>query len=176
MEEYKLINRNLIKFYGKSPEGLPAYRIAFSTGLVEKRYGKFATYYGSIFIREEMGVTEVLKYPYKEDKDKWILERLIPTIGNDELNRISKYSYEPLWIFRTTYGEYQKPIWKAVEFLIRMLTSPKLKESPQSLEDRDEREFQEEIARNVEMMDSSYIASMLGNREAVTVPSSYSKE
>lgn len=179
MEEVKLINKNLTKHYGKSPEGLPCWRLAWTTNQSEKRFGNFKVFYGSIFIREETGVQEVKKYPYKEDQDRWVLERLVPTVGNPELNKITKYSYEPLYIFsdpRT--GEYQKPVWKAVNLLVRKALGiiPRNIESPSDLDARDEREFQEEIKRNEEMMDASYIASMIGNKEAIVVPSTFTKE
>ena len=56
---------------------------------------------GSIYVRTEVGVKEVLKYPF--DQDSWVLEKLINVDDNDEL--ITKTSYEPLYIFKDKNGK-----------------------------------------------------------------------
>lgn len=115
MENDKLINRELLSKYGKTSSGKPMYRLVQnSRGYTEKRKGNFKIYAGEIFIREEYGVHEVPKYNYVEE-GIWILERYFNTT-NPEL--CANHTYEPIWIFRTPDGGYQKPNLRAVILIV----------------------------------------------------------
>ena len=114
MENHKLINKALLVKYGKDIAGYPMYRLVQNgRALTEKRIGDFRIYYGHIFLREEHGCLEVPKYNYIPD-GRWILEKLFYT-DNPELT--TQRTYEPMHVFELN-GEYQRPNYKACEFLI----------------------------------------------------------
>ena len=113
------INKWLAQHYGMTIDGMAIYRVIWSTGLTEHRNGKYDIFAGSIYVRTEVGVKEVLKYPF--DQDRWILEKLINVDNNDEL--VTKTSYEPLYIFKDKDGNYLPLIGKAVEYYMHVITN-----------------------------------------------------
>jgi hypothetical protein len=135
----------------------------------------FSDWYGHVLIRTVTECREVLKYPGKEDRDKWVLETLLFGV-HEELPNAIHGSYEPLWIFRNEKGGYLKPIWKAVDFLVySVLYGPK-----RSIADRvaeDQKAFADEVMYFKELMDdrAPYIATMLKRGSAIVVPSNYDK-
>ena len=136
MEYYKIINEELEKKYGKDIVGRPMYRIVQnSRSLTEKRKGTINVFYGSVFVREETGVHELPKYNYIP-QDYWILERLFNTT-NPEL--VEKFSYEPVWVFRTKDNGYQAPNLKACIYLIEAAQN-----GPTPMESEDEKGRREE--------------------------------
>ena len=90
-----------------------------STNLTEKRRGTYDVFAGSIFIRTEFGVKEVLKYPF--DQDRWVLEKLVNVDNNDEL--VTKTSYEPLFIFKDKDGKFLPLERRAVEYYMHVITN-----------------------------------------------------
>ena len=113
------INEWLAQHYGMTLDGKSIHRVVWSTNLTEKRRGKYDIFAGSIYVRTEVGVKEVLKYPF--DQDSWVLEKLINVDDNDEL--ITKTSYEPLYIFKDKNGNQLPLISKAVEYYMHVITN-----------------------------------------------------
>jgi hypothetical protein len=116
----KEVNDLLASELGPSPFGVPNFRIAWSTGLTEKRFGTFSDFYGKIFLRQVTEVRDVLKYPF--DQDRWILERAQSAAGNREL--MGDYSYEPLYVFKDEHGLYLPLERRPVEVLIHRIKNP----------------------------------------------------
>ncbi|HWY35015.1 MAG TPA: hypothetical protein VNX68_10235, partial [Nitrosopumilaceae archaeon] len=52
-------------------------------------------------------------------REKFILERLIPIIGETDL--ITKTSYEPLWCFMDKNGGYLPPKFEACRFIVESM-------------------------------------------------------
>ena len=113
------INEWLAQHYGMTLDGLSIHRIIWSTNLTERRRGKYDIFAGSIYVRTEVGVKEVLKYPF--DQDRWILEKLINVEDNTEL--MDKTSYEPLYVFKDKDGNFLPLIHKAVEYYMYIITN-----------------------------------------------------
>ena len=102
MEE---INKYLIEHYGRTPEGLPYFRLLWTTGVTEHRYSEFHDYYGDLFVRSVREVREVLKYPFAQDR--WILERIreiSPKAIEMGLRSNVPYSYEEVYCFQDNRG------------------------------------------------------------------------
>ena len=156
MEYYKLINRELLKLYGKDINLRPMYRIVQNYNLTEKRFG--SVFYGDIELPSKQAV-EVPKYSYVPD-GYWILEQLFNTT-NKEL--CSTFTYEPLWIFKTKDGEYQSPNLKACVFVIEAS-----RRGPVAIETADEKQ-KREIATFREMLGGNAgIAESLASQEGVS--------
>ena len=113
------INEWLAQHYGMTVEGRTVHRIVWSTNLTEKRHGKYDIFAGSIYVRTEVGVKEVLKYPF--DQDRWVLEKLVNVENNDEL--LTKTSYEPLYIFKDNKGNFLPLNRRAVEYYMHVITN-----------------------------------------------------
>jgi len=114
-----VINPRLKDHYGIHTEtNQPNFRVVWSSDQFEKRRGKFAVFddTGVYFLREIEEVTEVPKYD-PHNQDMWILERLLPTVGNPYLEGIVNFSYEPIWAFGAGNSD-RTPIWKAVKLLV----------------------------------------------------------
>lgn len=98
-------------------DGKPLWRLIWSENITEKRFGKFQDFYGSIFIREYVGIREARKYNYVSER--WILERFNPgKVDKYDISGDGGGSYEPLWVFESGKGDYLEPTLKAVQFLI----------------------------------------------------------
>jgi len=170
--EIDILNKRLKSYYGTFLDGRAWFQIVWSTGLTEKRVGKFSEFYGSIFVREYVGIAEVPKYPAPEYKDRWVLEKLF-FIENKELVEDSKKgSYEPVWVFRAPGGGYQRPTWKSVEFLMGMIFTPKQKMSQADMNSEEAKKLDLEIEENYGFFDNKYggkIAAGLHQRESVVV-------
>ena len=119
MSDLLKLNKWLSQHYGMTVVGLPIHRIVWSTSLTEKRNGTYDIYAGSIYVRTEFGVKEVLKYPF--DQDRWILEKLVNVEDNSEL--VTKNSYEPLYIFKDKDGNFLHLNTKAVEYYMHIITN-----------------------------------------------------
>ena len=138
--EDQKINKWLAIHYGMTIVGQAVYRVIWSTRLTEHRRGRYDIFSGHIYLRTEVGVREVLKYPY--DQDRWVLEKLVNVDNNDEL--VTKTSYEPLYIFKDNDGNHLPLISKAVEFYMHVITNG-VKTNRTILEDEAAKKEEEEL-------------------------------
>jgi hypothetical protein len=119
------INKALEKLYGVHPIKKQAnFRMSYAGDQYEKRNGTFNVYIGDIFLREELGIREVKKYPYIDD-DTFIMERLIGNCHQDVME--GDYIYECFYSFKQV--DHIPPL-KAAIFVMNMLlivggTAPK---------------------------------------------------
>lgn len=164
--DVKDINKRLLDLYGKDLYGNPRFRIVWSDSQTEKRSGTFNVWYGKIFVRKEVGIREVPKYTYINSK--WVLEQISPNPYEDV---DAKLSYEPLWVFQDKKGNPLQPVWSAVEIILYSLFNPQ-KLTPGQLKEQEEKEFAKQIQDFEDQLsgETSYLASMLANKEAVVVP------
>lgn len=101
------INQYLQDTYGRTVEGLPLFRIVWSTGLTEHRFSEYHDFYGEVFLRAVREVREVLKYPYAQDR--WVLERIQLTderIKQMGLQTDKPYHYEEIYTFQDKQGRF----------------------------------------------------------------------
>jgi len=176
MGDIKRINKEIVNKYGTVIDGRPRFRVSWTNDQVEKRRGTFSDWYGHILIRTVTEVRECLKYPAPYERDRWVLESLIFQPFEDIMDSPNGH-YEPLYLFRTKDYKFQKPIWKAVDFLINsVLYGVKRTISDRIEEDR--KAFAQEVQFFKDYMDNKapYIATMLREGHAITVPSNYEKQ
>ena len=99
------INKYLLEHYGRTPEGLPYFRLIWSTNITERRYSEFHDYHGDLFIRAVREVRECLKYPFAQDR--FILERIreiSPQAIELGLRSDVPFSYEEVYTFQDREG------------------------------------------------------------------------
>src|SRR3954469_13010589 len=103
------INERLEERFGKNVNVNKAnFRLIFTPNAIEKRRGIFEKRDNSDnYLGLEVGIHEVPKYPYLEDKS-WCLERLIGNHWPDVLD--GDYIYEVVYNFKIF------PIYRACEF------------------------------------------------------------
>lgn len=113
LETLEILNRRLIEYYGKFENGEAHWRVIFAGDQTEKRWVnetkdgfKLLTPY----------VDEVPKYTY--NRNKYILERLIPVPSGVQCSLINKISYEPLWTFEDNKGNPLPPKWEVIVIVI----------------------------------------------------------
>lgn len=141
MSDSITINQWLKDTYGIAYDGRPIYRVSWSTNLNEKRFGEFSTFYGSIFVKKEVAVKEVIKYPY--DQARWVLEKLDYIDDNKEL--IEKSSYEPIWIFKDKDGKFLPLNQRAIAFYMHFYMQRGRLMSPSDLEDEERTKYEKEV-------------------------------
>lgn len=114
------INERLLLYYGKEIDGRQRYRVSWSSDQFEKRVGTFNEFYGSIFLREFVGIKECPKYPY--DPDRWVVEKLF-YVKNDEIIAEKPGSYEPFYILKGPTGQFLPLNWKVVDLVVNFADS-----------------------------------------------------
>lgn len=134
------INNRLERIYGKV-DNKAKFRIIWSESQTE--YRKVEAQNGIILPRAETRF--VKKYSYL--KDLWVLEQWIPHYGSSELITVEGGSYEPVWAFRDSKGNTQRPVWLAVELLVKAATLglSGQKEDIKDLTSADQKAFNKEI-------------------------------
>lgn len=167
------INQRLALNYGFNLLGLPYFRLAFSNNQMEKRFGKYAEYYGKIFIREFNGLREVPKYSYL--KGRWILERWIPPVYSHtpDIPETSQGSYEPIYVFQDANGGELEVNEEFIESLIWNLLHPVLPGHRASqLRTEDETALEKEIEFHrmvLEDQGRSWLGHRLHSKEGIIV-------
>lgn len=111
-EPIERINYQLEKEFGKSFDNRPNYRVIWSEDQYEKRWVAH-TQEGWELLTPR--VEERPKYK-QYIQEKWILEVLIPVIGQTELTE--NVSYEPLWPFMDHDGNYLPPRYDVCKIVI----------------------------------------------------------
>jgi hypothetical protein len=116
-ESIESINEKLLNHYGTEFGNSPRFRVVFSEDQYEKR---FTDYTDEGF---ELLTPEVRLLPkYKQwIREKYILERLVPVIGETDL--LTKVSYEPAWVFQDKRGNYLPPFFEGCKHVIESIYS-----------------------------------------------------
>lgn len=112
-EPIESINRQLLNEYGSDiASNKPKFRVVFSDDQYENR---IVTHTSEGFELLHPEVRFVPKYK-QYIKDRYILERLTPVVGETDL--IEKISYEPVWTFQDKEGKYLPPWFEGCRFII----------------------------------------------------------
>lgn len=116
-ESIKSINKKLLQEYGTelSCGSQPRFRVVFSEDQYEKRWTSF-TDEGFELLEPEVRTLPKYKQWIKE---KYILERLVPIVGETDLT--TKVSYEPAWVFQDKHGNYLPPFFEGCKFIIEAM-------------------------------------------------------
>lgn len=114
-ETIESINERLLAAYGTEFGDAPKFRVVFSEDQYEKRWTEF-TDEGFQLLHPEVRLLPKYKQHIKE---KYILERLIPIVGETDLT--SKISYEPAWVFQDKNGKYLPPFFDGCVHVIEAM-------------------------------------------------------
>jgi len=122
MDNTKLqaFNNRLRELYGLYYDGKPLFRLVWSDSQIEKRWGQFERWSGSVYLGDFTGIAEVPKYPYVQSR--WILEKREGHLPSPELPE--KICYEPKWVFENKEGPVE-PEWWAIELLVHNINNPR---------------------------------------------------
>lgn len=116
-ESIESINEKLIQSYGTEFGNAPRFRVVFSDDQFEKRWTDF-TDEGFELLHPEVRLLPKYK---QYIRGKYVLERLIPIVGETDL--VSKISYEPAWVFQDKNGNYLPPFFDGCSHVIESIYS-----------------------------------------------------
>jgi hypothetical protein len=167
METLEIVNQRLDDYYGKGFNGLPKYRVVWSTTEIERR----AVWFTPSGIQLDRPISmDVSKYP--QDKDRWILEQVLPNIGNPELH--GTYSYEPLWVFSDKNNDYIDYDWEILEKVIYFHIHRQAPKTPQMLEHEEEEKKLKEQDEVLDLLKhDEAMPDRMYDTPIVTVPHNY---
>jgi|ERR1035437_1380703 hypothetical protein len=116
-EEISDINKKLLEEFGSelSCGNLPRFRVVFSEDEYEKRWTDFNDD-GFELLKPE--VRELPKYK-QWIRAKYILERLVPVVGETDL--VTRISYEPAWVFEDKNKNYLPPFFEGCKYVIESM-------------------------------------------------------
>lgn len=137
-ETIESINAKLLEEYGTEFGNAPKFRVVFSDDQFEKRWTD-RTDEGFELLHPEVRLLPKYRQFVRE---KYILERLLPVVGETDL--ITKVSYEPAWVFQDKKGNYLPPFYEGCKHVIESIfsaidkagTFTKYKDKNVSLEER----------------------------------------
>lgn len=114
-ETIEFINENLIKEFGRHSDNRPNFRVVFSDDQFEKRWTN-KTDDGFDLIHPEVRLLPKYRQYIQQ---RYILERLVPVMGETDL--VEKTSYEPAWVFQDRFQNYLPPYFEGCKFVIESL-------------------------------------------------------
>lgn len=176
------INKVLADQYGiDSDTGRAVYRIAYCDDQFEKRHGTWTDVTSEgIFVRQVTETRETQKYPWL--KDRYILENLV-LLTDDQMGElpVSRFSYEPIWIFEDKEQNYLPPALLPCQFVIDTILAVKGKSNLARYKDTTERMLEEQETRRKQIYeglfgDETSVGDALAHGEGVSVPSNYETE
>lgn len=154
-ESIESINKKLREEFGYEFNGEPKFRVVFSDDQFEKRWTAF-TYDGFELLHPEVRLLPKYK---QHIQGKYILERLIPIIGETDLTE--QISYEPCWTFHDKNGNYLPPWFDGCRFIIESILSHAGRSGHAKYKDPNASE--EERVKRIETME----AELFGNETEV---------
>lgn len=163
--EVKAINKRLQKLYPNT------YRIVFSDNEFEDRKGEFNIYFKSIFLRTDFGVHIVKKYSYI--KSRFIIEKFVPPPLSviPEIPGSIHGSWEPLYVFEDSNGNYLKPIMKVALMICNANQNPVgYWERKNQLDKEKEKQDKDDYNAVADEYDVTPVEQALNMREATVVP------
>ena len=174
MTDVEFINRWLMD-QEKKLNGEPIYRLVWSDDQTEIRSGTFNDFSPSgLYLRTVTETRECPKYSYI--RERWVLEKWVPPeqSATHEIPSSMFGTYEPLYVFENSAGEYLAPNRRVVEFIInvkrRQLDHMSPSDRAEFFEMQDQKAFQETYDS---LGNTSDIQSLLHSKEAITVPPNY---
>lgn len=176
MTDIDELNQKLTDHYGiDSDTGRPIFKVVWANDQTEKRLVQ-TTDSGIQLLYPEM--REVKKYPYI--KDRYVLERLVIVPIPNQHELAVKLSYEPLWVYYNSAGEFLHPIWTATKFVIDSVYAAMGKSSLAKYVDDEKNTTEEGRQERVKQLEEELFGDESGlmgkthlTHEAVVVPKSY---
>ena len=171
--EVRRINKEL-KVYGSNLQGKPIFRVVFSNDQIEKRRAARNVFSdsGQIFLRREVGVFELPKYPWIVNK--WILERWYPAEKTYHPDIISSREgdYVCIYVYQDGDGNYLSPLLKVAQIVVRHILNPRrfsqaLSEDADREAKQDSKEDEETFAKVREHYEQT---AMTSDQSMIAVP------
>lgn len=167
---------NLIKEYlkrwGQTPHGEPRVRLIWSEDAKELRYGEFNEFYGSLFLREFIGVKLCPKYSWI--KERYVLERWFPpdVTFDIELPESNQGSFEPIYVFQDKYGRALPLNLRVVELICQAMFNqpPTRAQIREGLAEDLAYKDKVETADLEDGLEMSVLTNQLHQKEAIIVP------
>ena len=160
-ESIESINEKLAAEFGLEFNSEPRFRVVFSDDQFEKRWTKF-TDEGFELIHPEVRLLPKYK---QHIRAKFILERLIPIIGETDLT--TNISYEPAWVFQDKDGNYLPPWFEGCRYVIDAIYS-QIARAGTFKRYTDPLESPEERMRRVEQMERELFGNETDVSDALT--------
>jgi len=177
IEPVDKLNERLARDYGYFDGTMPQWRIVWSDDEFELRETNFTS---EGFELLTPMVVELPKYR-QWAPHKFILERALPIPQYVETDLISKYSYEPVWVFEDINGNPLPPRWEAILLIIRSVYIAAAKSIGAKYKDP-ETEFDEAMEirkqRLIKLEEDLFgnettTGDALAHKQAIVVPTSY---
>ena len=168
------MNRQLADNYGYFDGVNPNWRIVWSNDQFEKRWTNL-TPEGL-----ELLSPVIREFPkYRQwNKDRYVLERLIPLPPNVDL--VGKFSYEPVWTFEDKNGNYLVPKYEVAKIVIETVYHNVAKQfgvkykDPLASPDGKAYKEQELDRLQAELFgNETDVTDALAQKDAIVVPNSY---
>lgn len=142
-ESINYINDMLVKEFGKHEDNRPNFRVVFSDDQFEKRWTD-KTDEGFDLIQPEVRLLPKYRQYIKQ---RYILERLVPVMGESDL--VEKTSYEPAWVFQDRFQNYLPPYFEGCKFVIESIFA-KIDSAGSHVKYRDKNVSPEERAADIQ--------------------------
>ena len=173
-EPIEKINYQLEREFGKAFNNQPNFRVVWSEDQYEKRKTDRTDEGFQLLVSEVRLLPKYRQYIH----EKYILERLIPIVGETDL--VVNVNYEPCWVFQDSQGNYLPLRFDACKIVVQTLYSQMGKKDTfkkykdpeadpgfrlQQLEDIEEELFGNETE----------VGDSMAYKEAIVVPRNYEK-
>ena len=114
-EPIEWINERLVAEFGYEFSNQPRFRVVFSEDQFEKRLTSYTDEGYELLFPEVRLLPQYRQHIHQ----KYILERLIPIVGETDLT--TTISYEPAWVFQDKNGNYLPPFFEGCRFVIEAI-------------------------------------------------------
>lgn len=158
-ETIESINEKLLNEFGTelSCGNQPRFRVVFSEDEYEKRLTD-CTDEGFQLLTPEVRLLPKYKQWIRM---KYILERLIPVMGETDL--VTKVSYEPCWVFQDKFGGYLPPFFEGCRLIIESLFNA-IERSNTFIKYKDKNISVEEQRARIQLVEDQ----LFGNESSIT--------
>jgi len=164
--------KKYLERWGQTPHGEPRVRLIWSEDAKELRRGEFNEFYGSLFLREFIGVKLCPKYSWI--KERYVLERWFPpdVTFDIELPESNQGSFEPIYVFQDKYGRALPLNLRVVELICQAMFNqpPTRAQIREGLAEDLAYKDKVETADLEDGLEMSVLTNQLHQKEAIIVP------
>lgn len=165
--ELEEFNKRLALHYGELDAGKPYFRLVWSDDVFEKRWMTHTDEGFQLLFPE---VREVPKYRNWKPS-RYILEGLQVIDPSTETDIPFRTSYEPLWTFQDSHGEYLIPIWPAIHMILETVRANQERKGEVKYKDPDS--VPNEAIENQKARIDKLTTDLFGNETSVTTALSH---
>jgi hypothetical protein len=150
METIIALNRRLVERYGTDMYLRARYRVVWADDQFEKREAEFHDFIAPAhMVRRVKEVRLVRKYP------DFLGRHVLETLTYCPFPEVKDHNgYEPLFVFQRNDSTPLIPIWSAIEFIIKRVTTKVVPMSPSTMAENEEREKDKEAQEFLAMLEA----------------------